>query len=299
MHILLAVDYSDSHKPVLDCLAALKLPDPKLDVLNVVQPIPSYDTTVLAVSAISTEGLVQMLDSTCAEAREHACADAIAKGFEVKSMRGDGYPSQVIVDTAAETGIDLIALGADPKGSVPTFFVGSTAQAVVTAARQSVLVVRSGHPFPERIRAVFATDHSAYADKALETLISWRPGGFEHIEVLTAYKTHGHEHVNAGREQPFAPWELDNMIRAKLCEKTGMTAERLRGAGINADARVERGDVRQAIEKTMKETRSDLLILGARGHGLLDRVFLGSTTTHQLIAEPYSLLVIRPVESGS
>ncbi|RYG31629.1 universal stress protein, partial [bacterium] len=49
---------------------------------------------------------------------------------------------------------------------------------------------------------------------------------------------------------------------------------------------------------TMSETGSDLLILGARGHGLIERLLIGSLALHVVVAEPYSVMVLRlPVQS--
>jgi hypothetical protein len=44
----------------------------------------------------------------------------------------------------------------------------------------------------------------------------------------------------------------------------------------------------------MLDTKSDLLVLGAQGHGFLARLRMGSKSFHQVVSERYSVLVLRP-----
>jgi hypothetical protein len=46
----------------------------------------------------------------------------------------------------------------------------------------------------------------------------------------------------------------------------------------------------------MRETESQLLILGAKGHSLLERLSLGSVSYHFAIGEAVNLLILRAPE---
>ena len=68
---------------------------------------------------------------------------------------------------------------------------------------------------------------------------------------------------------------------------------RLVDRGIGAEFRFPQGHPAEALREALDDTSSDLMILGAKGHGLFDRVFIGSLALHAVVAEPYSVLVLR------
>jgi hypothetical protein len=55
-----------------------------------------------------------------------------------------------------------------------------------------------------------------------------------------------------------------------------------------------RGEVNATLRELMRTEQADLLVLGAQGHGFLDRMRSGSVSFHQVVGESYSVLVLRP-----
>lgn len=51
-----------------------------------------------------------------------------------------------------------------------------------------------------------------------------------------------------------------------------------------------------SIREAMDETQSQLLILGAKGHGLIERISLGSVSYHFAVGERANLLLLRVAE---
>ena len=64
-------------------------------------------------------------------------------------------------------------------------------------------------------------------------------------------------------------------------------------AGIATKTEFKRGYVSSAIEHTMAECNGDLVILGAQGHGFLERLLIGSVALNQVVTSRFSTLVIR------
>ncbi len=63
-------------------------------------------------------------------------------GLEVEILAQEGYPPDVIVETAKATGADLIAMGIQGGSALSNFLLGSTAERVVQHAGCPVLTVR-------------------------------------------------------------------------------------------------------------------------------------------------------------
>jgi nucleotide-binding universal stress UspA family protein len=72
--------------------------------------------------------------------------------------------------------------------------------------------------------------------------------------------------------------------------------ERLRPLNAACESVVVEGLPIPAIREAMRETESQLLILGAKGHSLLERLSLGSVSYHFAIGEAVNLLILRAPE---
>jgi nucleotide-binding universal stress UspA family protein len=205
-------------------------------------------------------------------------------------IRHGSAPDQLMTH-AEDAHADLIAAGGRAHGALSAFLTGSVGRGLVIGAKQSLLIAK-GDPAPEGpVRAVLATDHSRYADRCLTTLLNLAPKGIAHLTVLTAYPR---ESVEAIR--PFLPeYVLDpaSWIDDSLRQRNERVIERLTPLGCTFDSRVVNDPPNEAIKKAMQETGADLLILGAQGHGWVERLTVGSVSFHQVVAEPFSVLVLR------
>ncbi|HWD38607.1 MAG TPA: universal stress protein [Fimbriimonas sp.] len=293
MRILIPVDNTDRHRAVFDCLLSMKFSDPEIKLLNVVAPLPAVDSAYQAIASIDTQAMIDALREGGQAALDVASDDAQGKGLATTTLLAYGYPSSTIAETANSSVTDLIAFGAAPKGKMGRFFAGSVTHNLASAADQSLLVVRTSYHAKDKVSAVFATDHSDYANRCLEKLLAWKPAGLAHVQVLTAYESYGYELIQAGNTEVVTADEVDRLVKNRLCEKSEAVANRFREAGILADVSLVNTDIRSAIAATMAMTGADLLILGAKGHSMWERMMIGSTAVHELSAEPYSILVIR------
>ena len=199
-----------------------------------------------------------------------------------------GHASAALMDLAEEDRIDLVAIGSHGRGPTESFFLGSVGRAFAIGGRPSFLVARGEPKAQGPVRAVFATDHSEYADRCFARLLDMDPQGLERVTIVTVR--------DATKEADFAhsgiPYTMSD-AEERMRKHGAEMATRLAAKGIGAEFRFAEGHPADALRKTMDETNSDLLILGARGHGLMERVFIGSLALHTVVAEPYSVLVLR------
>jgi nucleotide-binding universal stress UspA family protein len=211
-------------------------------------------------------------------------------------VRQGSAPDQLMAH-AEEAHADLIAIGGRAHGAFSAFLTGSVGRSLVIGAKQNLLIGKGDVAAEGPVRAVLATDHSRYADHCLTTLLNLAPKGLSHLTVLTAYPR---ESVEAIR--PYLPeYVLDpaNWVDDSLRQRNERVIERLAPLGCTFEGRVVNDAPNAAIKQTMAETGADLLILGAQGHGWVERLTLGSVSFHQVVAEPFSVLVLRaPAPAG-
>ena len=145
------------------------------------------------------------------------------------------------------------------------------------------------------MKALLAIDGSSESVLALETTASltWPPGA--QLEVLTVLPTES--------EWYGGPWEFGvayvpsddvrdrlRIDREALLERA---VERLRRPGIRVAARLVTGRAASVIVDVAQEIGADIVILGARGHGAIERAFLGSVSAEVVDQTHCSVLVAR------
>lgn len=210
-------------------------------------------------------------------------------GYALHSRLQRGDPARSLIELGNSVSADLIAVGSAKKGAWASLFFGSVTKALTASAEQSILIAKSHPPVREDLKAVLAVDHSAYCDSSIERFLGWHARGVRHMTVVTAP-----QHVKLTRDQAAGEMgELHADIEADLSERNERICVRLRAEGIECGHRLVAGHPNQAIEAAMRETDSDLLIMGARGHGFWDRFRLGSVSHYQVVATPHDVLVIR------
>ena len=189
----------------------------------------------------------------------------------------------------------LIAVGCSGKSAARAFFTGSVGRGLTIAAHQSLLIAK-GEPKEGPIRAVLATDHSAYANDCLDKLLELAPQGISHLTVMSAYPKEILGHL-----MPYLPdivLDPSEWVEQGLEQRNQQVIQKLAplgsmGTGCTFASRVMGMDADEAIETAMGEAEADLLILGAQGHGFVERLTTGSTSFHQVVAEPYSVFLLR------
>lgn len=239
-----------------------------------------------------THPIQQMLSENEAEGRKQG-EEAVTSfgGGEVVVEYGDATAK--LLHNAERLDADLVAVGSEQKGTLGSLFFGSVAQAMLTGSKCSVLFGKKA-PDEGPLTAVFATDHSDYANRALEWLIAHKPTGIDKLIIMTAATVnplvgdHLVQHVENLDEK------IIDVILKSIQEQSESVAARFRELRIETLTEVRQKHPSHAIDDAMKEHEGDLLIIGAQGHGFIDRLRIGSTSFEKVVNSPHNVLVIRP-----
>jgi nucleotide-binding universal stress UspA family protein len=302
MRIVLGVDGKQGDRALLNLTKRLRFGEGgagcEADLVNVIEALslPAWGMGEMASPEV-VEKLMEVEEENGIGVTKRATDYLAGAVRQTRSIIRHGSAPDQLMAHAEDAHADLIAVGGRAHGGLSAFLTGSVGRGLVIGAKQSLLIAK-GDVAPEGpVRAVLATDHSRYADRCLTTLLNLAPKGIAHLTVLTAYPRESVESI-----RPFLPeYVLDpaSWIDDSLRQRNDHVKELLAPLGCTFDGRVVNDYPNAAIKQTMEETGVDLLILGAQGHGWVERLTLGSVSFHQVVAESFSVLVLRaPTAAG-
>jgi nucleotide-binding universal stress UspA family protein len=302
MYITIGVDVEEGvDAPMLHLLKRLRFNAAKVEAVRVVsrEYYPLGDPGMGAY-ATSVEQMFEIEEKNAENVSQQVAAvfGSASAGATVLQ----GHPVHMLLGHAQEKSADLIAIDGRETNPLLAAMIGSTSRGLLLGASQSVLIAKdakdpkkSDVPEDRPVRAVLATDHSPYANKCWEHLMRFMPRGIEHITILTAYP-----------KNYFEAWEpllppmgvsaasaIYNDLHNRNEELKTRLAQRFDPAVTTIDAVVSPLSVHEAIQQQMAESQADLLILGAKGHGLLERLTIGSVALREALTQPKSVLVVR------
>lgn len=300
MRILLAIDGSEASETAISVVDSLSLPvESTVEVSTV---IPDTPWTTGPWPAVATLQSQDAMDRAYADLRgwlDDIIADMATDGRTLRTMVRHGRPASEIVGEAERFGADLLVVGARGHSMVERMFLGSVSSEVVDQAQCPVLVVRS----PGVQRILVATDGSADAELAADFVGTSGIFGEAAVKVLSVV-------------DPGMPWwagmaAVDAMAAGDVyatvvdvAEKHARdvataTADRLAIDTVLAESRPIEGEVGSTIVNAASAWGADVVVLGTRGHGVVHRALVGSTSRHVLHQAPMSVLIVRPARTGS
>ncbi len=294
MKIIVGVDSSGYYESALAWLKALRFKQAEILLCHVAEPIRPPLVGVIA--PFPEEVLIESAQAQeqSAQARlESARLELESAGLSAETVLLRGHAGTQILQFAEETGADLIALGGSSKSTLQAFFVGSVMRTLITHAGQSLLVAYEPPKNLETLTVMIATDHSDYNAHCLQKLVAFAPQGIRKIEIATAYEldedtlkllTRG----NPALQQGGAEWIMEH-----LHERNRQVCEQLRPLGAGCGSVVVEGPTIPALREALRETAAELMIVGAKGHSLIERLSLGSVSYHFATAERVNLLILR------
>lgn len=233
------------------------------------------------------------------EALNEAALSLANAGVVATTRLTHGDPAPALMDHADKIGADLIVVRSSEKGFWGMTLFGSTAKGILMGAKQSVLVVKTNHAHDGKVNCVVATDHSTYMSQCLAFLEKNAPTGLGRLVVFTANEMDASIAEMLASDASLAEDQAQIWQQAKLIERSEEVARDLRAFATDTDVVVSDSDAYDGIRDTMIETQSELLIMGAQGHGIVDRLTLGSKSFHHVLSEPYSVFVLRVCPSAS
>ena len=271
----------------VEIFAKLKFPSSEAVLVHCVESVLP-DGGFLPDSASNPVADIQRQRQEDGEKRMAEVAAEMSKlGIPSRSVTAFGNPSHEITEVATKEEADMIVSGSGKKSGLESFIMGSVTRALVVDARRSILVGKRDVSGGEKIDAVFATDHSEYADRCIDRLVEMAPGGLGMVTVVSANTMD--PNVRDALEEASGDVTVTDVLERRcreVCAKLSPICE-------TTDWSVLQGGVTEVIGAAMERTGADLLIMGAYGHGFLERLVVGSTAMHIVGNEPWNTLVLR------
>lgn len=294
MKIVLGVDWEGAYQPALEWLKALRFREAEVVLLSVIEPprppligvIAPFPPEVFAQTMADAE---QAARARLEQVHQELAQYEIPATVEIRH----GQASTQVLACADEVGADLIAIGGSHKRTLEAFFVGSVMRAALAHATQSLLIAHTPPPAEKPLHAVFATDHSEYNLRCADQLLGFAPTGIRRIAIATAFEMDEETLKLLTRGTPAIAESGSDWIVEHLHERNRQVCEKFRPLNLSCESVVVEGPTIPSLREVMRETDSSLLIMGAKGHSLLERLSLGSVSYHFATAERTNLLILR------
>ena len=270
-----AIELSKNHGARLELVHALLVPSRATDFV----PSPPDPTEELQAAASAR------LNEITIKARE--------MGIEVGSELKLGIPSQIIIETAREKGVDLIVIGTRGLTGLRHLLLGSTAERVVQHADCPVLTV---HPEDKDkhgvIRTVLVpTDFSRDAETAyFAALKVIGPDRDAKIVLVHVYHL-PYEYTAYGT----IPTSLDYFkdVEGAAQDRLTSLASELRAQGFNVETAAREGFPPEVILGEAEAVNADLIAMGTHGRTGLAHLVLGSTAERVVQRADCPVLTVR------
>jgi universal stress protein E len=214
-----------------------------------------------------------------------------------------GLPCQAVVTTgeafdgilraAEKARADLIVMGSHRKQILRDIFVGTTIERVIRAGPYPVLMVNadSGQPYRSVTAGIDMSEPSAHALKTAVGLGMVNDSSLTVVHAFTAVAAGKLYVANARRDQ------IDDYIASERQVASQALFSFLKDQDLsNAQwaYRVEEGDALAVISRAVKETGSDLVVIGTHGRSGIVKLLIGSVAEEVLRNLDVDILAVPP-----
>ncbi|MEZ5494305.1 MAG: universal stress protein [Pseudomonadales bacterium] len=282
-HLLLASDLSARCDRALDRSVQLAQEwHARLDVLNVLDAIPSPEQALTWFSGATDEQLLQVAEQQLA--RDLSAVNASAS---LRLARSTDITA-AIREAAANALSSLVVTGVSRNETLGRILLGSTVENLARSLQQPLLVVRQRAHGPYR-RILVTTDFSALSRPALLTAAKLFPG-----RELILY--HAHSPVMSGLVN--ASQHVERCIRIEETECAAFLSATALPEGTAVRPVVECGAIESILTRYVREHDIDLVVMGSHGRSGFMSLLLGSTAAKLLDWLPCDTLLVRGVHAA-
>lgn len=288
--VVVGVDAEHRYRPAIRLLRGLALPLDEVILAHSIEA-PAPVASPADDSAQAQESPRNVYASEESLLRE-ATAECEGMGRIVRRELLSGPAADAMIALADQEDADLIAVQSERKGAFRSFFLGSVSRGLAIASPRSLLISKGEREPNQPLRAVFATDHSKYSNATLDEFLRLHPTGIRSVKIVSAVAM-GDYMFWAMHFDPYRSSEdRERRLRSEFEQRNAAIEERLRGVGYESSSIAPICSVNEALSQAMAD--ADLLVMGAQGHGFVERLLIGSNSLHQVIIEPHPVLLLRP-----
>ena len=207
-----------------------------------------------------------------------------------------GHPAEAILRVAEREKVDLIVVGSRGLRGIKELFLGSTSSAVLHHAPCPVLIVRAkpesdgaANPFQH---ILLASDGSPHAQGAAVVAVELAQTFATSLTVLNV--SEGLSVAVPGEKAACIGDETTQALAKSQIEVVHRNVSELaKIAGVYCSFVEKGGYPDEAIVEFAKEHRPDVIVLGSRGSGGFEQIFVGSVSNYVAHHTSYPVLVVR------
>jgi len=272
-HILAAVnEYSNSEWAARYALGLARVCGARLTLVFAAAPGTSREVIYRAEAAL-----------------ERLFLEASAQGVAVESVVKAGEPVRAIRELVADQEVDLAMAATRREDLSRRFFLRTLARELMLKLPCSVALVRVVHPgrvHPRRLLVPFRGRISKLEERAY--FVAQLAGAYEaSVTLFHAPRSlpgffRGRRHLEPEEREAHVPRDMEKFSE---CLQRGQIAH---------DKRLGHGAVATAITLEAAARRTDLIIMGASGRGLMESMIWGNPVEKVLRETPCNLIIFLP-----
>jgi len=225
-------------------------------------------------------------------------------GIEIATELLPGHVAETLLNYAKEHDIDMIFAGTRGHGTLKQMLLGSKARTIVSLAEVPVLIVKSGPKvLPDKDSSgdsalhniLVAYDGSTCSKEALNwaMILARRAGAQIHalkvrepIHLMEAYGL---------AESTLAIKMLDRLDDLERIDAVMLEEARELGKkeGLNISTHIADGNVVETLLDFAQKNAVEMVIAGARGHGVFNELLIGSVANNLISLSPVPVMVVK------
>ena len=276
----------------IEMLYALAIPCVRYHLLHVVSPylVAGYPNDIVSGNdfmAWQADTEVEKASEFLPKVKQHIQDLGVDPNY-ISTDVTIGNPRYELVSLSDSRDATLVCVDANIAKPIERFVLGSTAATVVAGVKASVLVSRKRSRTGD-LRIVIGVDHSNYCNAALHKFIGWMPRGIAHIDLVTVFNPDDAR----GTDIDVDSFDTIGAIRERLQDHLAQTERFMKRVTQDIQLHVMEGRPATVLVDAAERFDADLLVVCAKGHGLLERITLGSTSTQVIDSPKTSVLVLR------
>lgn len=293
--VLCPTDFSPfSTQALRHALALTRQFGSRLKVLHVIShSVPSAEARYRSAPWAATPEFRDRIDEEMREFLQPLREARIDHEIEVR----EGDPWRGILDASVEMSSDLVVLGTHGRSGLERLFLGSVTEKLVRRLPCPVLTVshEEGRTWaaPGLIKAILcATDFSETSNEAFRMAVAFAEAFDARITLLHAVESLP-DFGEATRIATLDVRPLRDDLEYEARERLDKAVAEVSENAFRVTPRVECGRAYREILRTAAEERSDLVVIGAQGHGLVEHMLSGSNAQHVIRSATCPVLTAR------
>ncbi len=267
MKILLPTDGSEYSETAAQFLTRLNLSrNDEITILHVISDDPFQDKEDYYYARIK-----EIKRSIASNILDSALNILKSVPAQIKTVLMDGYPDKCILEAAVDSKADIIVMGPKRLKGIKSRIVGSVTKSVSISSSKPALIIKPPQKEPaDKMKILFATDGSDYAEKAGETLSLIPFHDNTEITIIHVITPAFYDIPDRFMEK------IEVSVREDLKKYRSMelqesqkilarTAQYLSNKFSNIERLTTMGDPSEEILNAANEIKADIIVVGSKG----------------------------------